>query len=62
MDTYRPDDYNLLQSKVKPVRDMAIHLIKKGEKEYILRLEGKVYPVLADTIPELDWKIMKVLE
>ncbi|WP_155323232.1 PDC sensor domain-containing protein [Desulfosarcina ovata] len=61
-DTFRPDDYNLLSNKLKSVRMMAKHLIVMGENEQHIKLEGNSYTVLAETISELNWRIIKVLE
>lgn len=61
-DTYRPDDYNLLTNKVKPVRQMARQLIREGKTEHRLDLDGDTHLILAAPIPELDWRIIKVVE
>jgi len=61
MDTYRPDDFNLLQNKSRDVRKMAISILKQDQKEVVFTKEEEKFIVIADTIPELDWKILRVI-
>lgn len=61
MDTYRPDDFNLLQNKSRDIREMAISILKQDQKEVVFTKEEEKFIVMADTIPELDWKILRVI-
>lgn len=61
MDTYLPADFNLLQSKARDVREMADSIFKKNQTEVEFKKGKEIFIVMAETIPELDWKILKVI-
>jgi len=61
MDTYLPADFNLLQSKARDVREMANTIFKKNQTEVEFKKGEEIFIVMAETIPELDWKILKVI-
>ena len=61
MDTYLPADFNLLQSKARDVREMADSIFKKNQTEVEFKKGEEIFIVMAETIPELDWKILKVI-
>ncbi len=61
-DTYRENDFNLLKSKTREVRLMAEAVYNKKEKEVALTVADKEYLIITEPIPELDWKILKLVQ
>ncbi len=59
--TYLADDYNLLKSKSKDVRNLAERIFYDGMSEIPFNKGDVSYLVLVETIEELDWKILKVI-
>ncbi len=60
-DTYRADDFNLLQSKTREIREMAEKVYREGNKEIALTIADRDYLILTEPIPELDWKILQLV-
>lgn len=58
MDTYRRDNYNLLKSKEKNVREMAKAILEKGEREVKIVTKNSEYMAVAKSIDELSWTII----
>jgi hypothetical protein len=59
-DTFVPDEYNILKSKNKVVREAADKIIKGGEKEVSFDNNDSTYAVYAEKIPELNWILVEV--
>jgi hypothetical protein len=61
-DTYKSDDYNLLKSKTRNVRELAEKIYKEDIRSMEFQQTGdSKFLVLIENIPELKWKILKVL-
>ncbi len=58
MDTYRRDNYNLLKSKEKNVRAMAIEIIKNGKSKVEVVTKYSKYMAFAHRIDELSWTLI----
>lgn len=61
-DTYQVDRYNLLKNKSKDVREMALALIKGQQKKALFSNRKDRFTVLAESIPELHWTILEVIQ
>lgn len=60
-DTYRKGDYNLLRSKDRQIRRMAKQLLQQGKTEVECTIQGAVYRVLVEPVPELQWFLLTVI-
>ncbi len=61
LDTYLPEDFNLLYSKSKMVREMATLIFKDNQGRVEFKRGAESFIVIVENIPELDWKILKVI-
>ena len=61
MDTYRTDDFNLLQSRSREVRQMAVLIFSQNQKKLTFKKDGEEFLVLSEDIPELDWKLINII-
>ncbi len=61
LDTYLPDDFNLLHSKSRAVREMAVRIFKESQNRVEFIRGEDTFIIIAEIIPELDWKILKVI-
>jgi hypothetical protein len=61
-DTFRPADFNLLQSKSREVRTAGEDILIRGLSETSFTESDMKFVLLAESIPELDWIILKVVE
>lgn len=61
-DHYRSDDYNLLKSKSKPIRTLAQKIFTNKVSEGRFSSAGKDYHVISESIPELEWTALLVIE
>ncbi|MDQ1270290.1 MAG: hypothetical protein QG618_1600 [Thermodesulfobacteriota bacterium] len=59
-DTYRTDDYNLLKSRSREVRNMAQRIFQENQTNVTFQKDGKLLRVTSVNIPELDWKLMQI--
>ncbi len=61
LDTFKPDEYNILKSTLRPVRAMAGRLIRDGLKSVAVELNGKTHTAHAALVPELGWTVVELL-
>ena len=61
-DTYRTDDYNLLKSRSREVRKMAQRIFQENQTNVTFQKDGKTFRVTAVDIPELEWKLLQVID
>ncbi|MBN2626654.1 MAG: hypothetical protein JXA95_08310 [Spirochaetales bacterium] len=61
-DTFRAEDFNLLQSKSQEVRAAGEDILIQGLRETSFTESDIKFVLLAESIPELDWIILKVVE
>jgi hypothetical protein len=59
-DTFKPDDYNLLRSTLRPVRSIASMLSQAGEARLIVTLEGRDYTISSARVPFLGWTVLTI--
>lgn len=60
-DTYRTDNYNLLKSRSREVREMAQRIFHKNQTEVTFEKKGNTLRVTSVNIPELDWKLLQII-
>ncbi len=57
-DTFKPDDYNLLRSTLRPVRSLTGLLSQTGPAQLQVTLKGRDYTVTSARVPELAWTVL----
>ncbi len=60
-DTFKPDEYNALKSRVREVREMAEQLLKKGEARSVLPAPPGAFTALAVRMPEVGWTVVEFI-
>ncbi len=60
-DTYRREDYSLLSSPTKEIRQAAMLIFQKGVKEVDVELGGKKYTIIAEPVSEMNWTVIKLV-
>jgi len=61
-DQYRTDDFNLLKSKLKPVRKLANKLLAEDYLEAAFSFKKVNYMIVSKPIRDLNWKALMVIE
>lgn len=61
-DTYRTENFNLLKSKSKIIRQAITRIYNKGEKKIMIQKDNVRITILAEEIPELNWRLLLVLK
>ncbi len=56
--TFKPDDYNLLKTRIHEVRNMAEAFFTRNEDQFVLKSGTREYQVVASPIDELDWILL----
>lgn len=59
-DTFVPDDYKLSNNENSDIRKLVLKL--KTKKEFEMVINNKQYTVICETIPELNWKIVQIID
>jgi len=59
LDLFKPDEYNIRKSTLRPVRAIASALLDEGRTELELLLLKKNYPIRAARVPELGWTVVE---
>ncbi|WP_320044698.1 hypothetical protein [uncultured Desulfobacter sp.] len=60
-DTYRTEDYNLLKSRSRDVRKMVQRIFEENQTNVTFQKEGKTLHVTSVKIPELDWRLLQII-
>lgn len=60
-DTYLPDDYNLLKSKNKIVRDFAEKIYSDKQNVISMEIDSDNFEIFVDKIHEVEWYLIKVI-
>jgi hypothetical protein len=58
-DTFKPDEYNVLKSRERGVRDMASSILEKSEAAVAVDLAGKTYTAVSVPVRETGWKVVE---
>jgi hypothetical protein len=61
LDTFKPDEYNILKSTLRPVRIMAARLIQERLTSVAVELNGKTHTAHAAPVPELGWIVIELI-
>ncbi|MCG8553455.1 MAG: hypothetical protein MI799_23875 [Desulfobacterales bacterium] len=61
-DKYRKNDFNLLKSKERTIREMAIAIISGQKKDYAFSIDEKDYRAVSVAMSELGWTLVSILE
>ena len=61
-DTYRTDNFNLLNSKSRSVREAVSAIYHEGKNEIVFIKDKEHVTILSEKIPELDWYILLVFK
>ena len=61
-DKYRKNDYNLLKSKDRTIREMAMSIITGQKKDYAVSIDKKNYRAVSVTMNDLGWTFVSILE
>jgi len=60
LDTFKPEDYNILKSTLRPVRTMAAQLLQEGLSSVTVELKGERHTAYAAPVPELGWTVIEL--
>jgi hypothetical protein len=60
LDTFKPEDYNILKSTLRPVRTMATQLLREGHSSATVELNGQLHTAYAAPVPELGWTVIEL--
>ena len=61
-DKYRKNDYNLLKSKDRTIREMAISIITGQQNAYSFSIDKKNYMAVSVAMDDLSWTLVSILE
>lgn len=61
-DKYRKNDYNLLKSKDRTIREMAIAIITGQREDYSFSIDKKDYMAVSVAMDDLSWTLVSILE
>jgi len=61
-DKYRKNDYNLLKSKDRTIREMAESIITGQKKTYAFFIDKKNYMAVSVAMDDLTWALVSILE
>ena len=61
-DIYRSEDYNVLKSKVKEVRELGKEIYNKDKNVYYFRNREKEYKILKAKVESTDWLILCIVK
>nr|WP_319395856.1 hypothetical protein [uncultured Desulfobacter sp.] len=61
-DKYRKNDYNLLKSKDRTIREMAESIITGQKKTYAFSIDKKNYMAVSVAMDDLSWALVSILE
>lgn len=60
-DTFRSEDFNLLQSPNRAVRAAAVQIIKEKQPAIDIIIDRQKFSILTATIDELDWTLWQIV-
>jgi C4-dicarboxylate-specific signal transduction histidine kinase len=61
-DKYRKNDYNLLKSKDRIIREMAKSIISAQKEDYAFSIDKKKYMAVSVAMDDLSWTLVSILE
>lgn len=61
-DKYRKNDFNLLKSKDRTIREMAASIINGQQRDYAFSTDDKHYRAVSVVMKDLGWTIVSILE
>lgn len=61
LDTFKPDEYNLRKSTLRPVRELAAKLLDTGAASAPCELDGRPLLAVRADIPELGWHVIEFI-
>ncbi len=61
-DTFRSEQFNLLKSPNRSIRNLAQAVVHGGRRRNLLMLDGRSYTVLAAKVGELGWTLWQIQE
>ena len=61
LDTFKPDEYNMLKSTNREVRTMARRIIGEQASSVSVQLAGTEHMVYAARVNELGWTVIEVV-
>lgn len=60
LDTFKPDEYNILKSTLRPIRAMAVKLLVDSQPQVTVTLAGTDHVAYAAPVPELGWIVIEL--
>ncbi len=60
MDTFKPDEYNVLKSTLRPIRTMARMLLVEHSDAVKVSIDDRLYRATAAVVPELGWTVIEL--
>lgn len=60
LDTFKPEEYNILKSTIRPVRAMARDILEKEEGELSVELMQQPHTVYFTRMKELGWTVVEI--
>lgn len=61
-DKYRKNDYNLLKSKDRTIREMAMAIISGQREDYAFSIDKKKYMAVSVAMEDVSWTLVSMLE
>lgn len=61
LDTFKPDEYNIRKSSLRPVRAMAVRLLDEFQASVPVELAGSPHVARAARVRELGWLVVEFL-
>lgn len=61
LDTFKPDEYNILKSTLRPVRAMAREILAGTDGEIPVELMGEPHVARFARMTELDWSVLEIV-
>lgn len=59
LDTFKPDEYNIRKSTLRPVRAMAVRILDEGLSDVPVELAGRARIARAARLQELNWLVVE---
>lgn len=59
LDTFKPDEYNVLKSTLRPVRALALEILGRERGTARVELKGELRTALYARVPELGWTVVE---
>ncbi len=59
-DTFRSDQFNLLKSPTRAIREVAEAVIQQNRRDVVLSIAGEMYSITSAKIDELGWTLWQI--